>query len=197
MRKKPKSQRRVCRNEPEVGARPRTLKEVCEFYRRDYGEIVEQDERWFRGCSGRAALERAARSELATGKLHPHQWRVGRVTLSLWVKAVLRNEDEISRAANFHDLHHAISKARIDGIGELTIYDTAHRLGIARGLSPKQVYVHAGVRKGARALGLALRSSIQMRELPSPLDRLSPSAAEDVLCIYKDDIARIVRGPRP
>lgn len=196
MRKTPKSPRRRCRVESTADARPQTLKEVCEFYRREYGEIVDQDERWFRNCKGRAAIERAARSVLADGKLHPHQWRVGKVTLSLWVKALLGQAHRIEDAADFHELYQAVEKARIAGIGELTIYDTAYRLGLARGLSPQQVYIHAGVRRGARALGLGAGNKIEMHELPFPLNRLSPAAAEDVLCIYKDDLARIAMNRR-
>lgn len=191
MRRTPKILRRLCRIAPAVDARPRTSREVCEFYWRDYGESVEQDQRWFSACKGRTAIERAAGAVLANGKLHPHQWRVGRATLSLWVKALLKHEHQIEHAANFHELHQAISNAKIAGVGELTIYDTAHRLGLARGLLPQQVYVHAGVRRGARALGLGAATRIEMHKLPAPLNRLSPAAAEDVLCIYKDDLARI------
>lgn len=196
------TKRQLCRGKPEYGTRPRTLKEVCEHYRRDYGDMVEQDAAWFGGCTGRAAIVRAASSLLVTGKLHPHQWRVGKRTLSSWVKALLSQEKEIRRASSFDELHRAVSKARIQGIGELTLYDTTHRLGLAHGLSPKQIYVHAGVCKGAKALGLSTSSMIEVRELHYPLNRLSAAAAEDLLCIYSEDLANIMRrlradGSRP
>jgi hypothetical protein len=62
----------------------------------------------------------------------------------------------------------------------------ALRIGARFGLEPKRVYVHAGTRDGARALGLdADRRTIEMAELPAPIRRLTAREAEDLLCIYK------------
>jgi hypothetical protein len=77
----------------------------------------------------------------------------------------------------------------IPGIGELTVYDTALRIGAHFGLEPERVYVHAGTREGARALGFEnRRTTIDMNELPEPLQRLSAREAEDMLCIYKHSL---------
>jgi hypothetical protein len=49
------------------------------------------------------------------------------------------------------------------------------------------VYLHAGTRRGARALGLDHGSdSVSPNQLPPALRRLQPHEVEDVLCIYKD-----------
>jgi ABC-type arginine/histidine transport system permease subunit len=70
------------------------------------------------------------------------------------------------------------------------VYDTALRLGANLRLLPREVYLHAGTRRGARALGLDYRSeSVSMRLLPAALRRLRPYEVEDVLCIYKDWLA--------
>ena len=77
----------------------------------------------------------------------------------------------------------------IPGIGELAVYDTALRIGARFGLEPTRVYVHAGTRDGARALGFdGRRTTIEMDELPEPLRGLSAREAEDLLCIYKHSL---------
>jgi hypothetical protein len=80
----------------------------------------------------------------------------------------------------------------IRGVGELMIYDTALRLGANRGLQPRRVYLHAGTRIGARALGFPRgRKSLEPTELPRALQALRPDQIEDVLCIYKDELRHL------
>lgn len=77
----------------------------------------------------------------------------------------------------------------ISGIGPLTVYDTAHRLGAYLGLRPEKVYIHAGVKYGVLALGInAARQSVEMTELPPAFKRLTPEQAEDCLCIYASEL---------
>jgi len=79
-------------------------------------------------------------------------------------------------------------------IGPLTVYDTALRIGARLGLSPQKVYLHAGTRHGAAVLGFGPdRPSISLSELPKPLDELNAEEAEDVLCIYAADLARLAK----
>jgi hypothetical protein len=90
-------------------------------------------------------------------------------------------------------------RSPIAGLGELTIYDISHRIGAYLGSMPTEIYLHAGTRKGAKALGLDTnRKSIPMTELPAPLQRLTAAQAEDVLCIYHKVLARLrPRMPDP
>jgi hypothetical protein len=67
-------------------------------------------------------------------------------------------------------------------------------------LEPDRIYLHAGTREGARALGLG-GTALSKSELPKAFHRLSPGEIEDCLCIYKDDLRRLagrghLRGPR-
>jgi hypothetical protein len=72
---------------------------------------------------------------------------------------------------------------------ELTVYDTAQRIGAYLGIKPDRIYLHAGARAGARALGLRGRAeSILRQDLPREFQRLEPYEAEDCLCIYKDHL---------
>ena len=61
-------------------------------------------------------------------------------------------------------------------------------------LSPEVVYLHAGTKMGARALGLDTRQGIlEPEELPTPFRSLEPCECEDFLCIYKDELAELKR----
>jgi hypothetical protein len=79
----------------------------------------------------------------------------------------------------------------IPGIGDLTVYDTAIRIAAHRGLSPRRVYLHAGTRDGARALGVPRDRAWVM---PRELRRLRPMEIEDCLCIYKAELRRWADG---
>jgi hypothetical protein len=103
-------------------------------------------------------------------------------------------EVEIAVAADFAALHGLVEAAilSISGIGELAVYDIAHRIGSYRGLHPEKIYLHAGTREGAKALGLRTnQKSLPMSCLPAGLRSLSAEEAEDLLCIYRKTLARI------
>lgn len=138
------------------------------------------------------SIETAAMARLRNGKRHSHQRRIPRAVLENVKNNLLQRQDELERAANFDDIYRIVKECRVSGFGELAIYDTALRIGVRLGKLPNSVYLHAGTRKGLKALGLdAGRKSIELAELPRPLRELPASAVEDFLCIYKDEIARL------
>ena len=102
---------------------------------------------------------------------------------------------ELKRYRDFDKLIRIVDKetGSISGIGDLAVYDFALRIGTRLRRLPERVYLHAGTREGAKALGLNLngRASIEMCELPRALHVLKPWEAEDVLCIFKDDFAKL------
>ena len=59
---------------------------------------------------------------------------------------------EIRRAQSFASLLQVIESVKCPGIGELTVYDTAIRVGLGQGVQPDRVYLHAGARVGANRL---------------------------------------------
>ena len=85
-------------------------------------------------------------------------------------------------------IDHMKSIGQIEGIGPLTIYDTALRLGAFRGVLPDRVYLHAGTLKGVKNLGLIVgtKKSLAMSELPPEFRKLEAYEVENCLCIYKD-----------
>jgi hypothetical protein len=72
------------------------------------------------------------------------------------------------------------------GIGELAVYDIAHRIAAFRGKEPSLVYLHRGTCVGARHLGFTGKT-LDPRLLPSSFSCLTAAEIEDCLCIYKDD----------
>lgn len=167
------------------------LDAIVQHYRVNYSKDV-RDEMSFFGDTGidlNAAIVRACASENAEGKLCPHQWRVGRTVLAETIQPLLNRASEIQACDSFDELHRIVegSVLPIDRVGPLTAYDIAQRIGCHLGLSPEHVYLHAGVRAGARALGLkGTASRMDKSQFPVELQHLSPAELEDVLCLYKD-----------
>ncbi len=138
------------------------------------------------------SIETAAMARLRNGKRHSHQWRIPRAVLENVKNNLIERQDELERSADFDDIYRIVHECRVSGFGELAIYDTALRIGVRLGKLPSRVYLHAGTRKGLKALGLdANRKSIELAELPRPLRELPASAVEDFLCIHKDELVRI------
>jgi hypothetical protein len=123
------------------------------------------------------------------GKRYDHQRRLKGAVLRLAWRRLARAP--LQDAADFDALHRLVDEriGQLHGIGSLSVYDTALRIGGKLGLKPQRVYLHAGTRRGARALGLDWRLPDLPRELfPSPLQELEPQEIEDCLCIFKDSL---------
>lgn len=67
------------------------------------------------------------------GKIHEHQYRVGKAKLELAHKVLQRHADEITACKTFDKLLTAVksSTRSIDRFGVLAVYDTSLRLSIA------------------------------------------------------------------
>jgi hypothetical protein len=142
------------------------------------------------------AVERAGRGQFASGRWHPHQFRVPRAARAESGARLGLELAELRRVRTFDELHDVVERTSgpIPGIGRLATYDAALRIGAWLGLCPHCVYLHAGTRDGVRALGLDhRRSTLRMDEVPEPLRVLTAREAEDFLCIYKSALG--VDGP--
>jgi hypothetical protein len=127
------------------------------------------------------------------GKKYSHQWRLSKEVLKQARDLLLAKEKEIARCNSFHDLFLLLEAllTPIKGLGELYVYDTALRIGANLGLLPAKVYLHAGTRGGAKALGFHGKAKwLEVSELPNWLHQLEPHEIEDVLCIFKDRLAK-------
>lgn len=134
------------------------------------------------------AISLAARAIGSNGKRLSHQNRIPQAAMQEAHDRLTGAVGHLRRLQTFADLHRYIDGlvGPIRNIGELYVYDVALRIGAALGLLPTEVYIHSGVRSGARKLGFkGARKTISLGELPSAFHRLSPHELEDVLCIYK------------
>lgn len=171
----------------------RTLAEVVRDYRsRHSANAREERDHFASRKSLREAVRLAARARTSTDQRHPHQRRIPEAVLEKCEVVLLASLPSLRRSKDFDALFEEVrsSIGDIHGVGELLIYDTATRIGAYLGLRPTAVYLHAGVRRGAKALGLPTRKGrVALQDLPKPLDGLDGSAAEDILCIYKESVA--------
>jgi hypothetical protein len=149
-------------------------------------------------------IRQAAMAMLPNGKKHPHQWRLSNATLRDAADRLSRKVRAFSACRSFHDLFELVetTTAPLIGFGELAIYDTALRIGARLALSPTEVYLHAGTRKGCVVLGLtgaAMRMRLPRSEFPANIRDLPIDEIEDFMCIYKDDLrggGSAAKGPR-
>jgi hypothetical protein len=133
------------------------------------------------------AIEKAALAIDQAGKRSSHHRRRTRNQLCLGKSALVAVLPKLRKCSDFHQLHDLVRSATkpIKGLGSLYAYDISYLIGARLGLSPKKVFLHAGTRKGARALGF---SGGLLHLLPSQLPRqlqvLKAYEMEDFLCIY-------------
>lgn len=167
-----------------------TLDEIVSDYIREYRKRAHTEMRFFEiQPSPSAAIRKAALCQLPSGKRHPHQRRIPGALLEQ-VEARLQGiARKLAGAANFDELHRLVKNeiGSIKGIGALTVYDIAHRIGAHFGKEPRLVYLHAGTRVGARVFDIG-GDFFDPRILPKAFSRLAPSEIEDCLCIYKDKL---------
>jgi len=105
-----------------------------------------------------SAVRRAGLAQRPCGRRFDHQRRLPRAVLE--AAAAELSRARLDDAPDFDVLQRRVKAAigSISGIGELTVYDTALRVGAKLGLLPTRVYLHSGTRDGARALGLNWRA---------------------------------------
>lgn len=170
-----------------------TFDEMVQDYRRRYSADTEKELAWFRG---QATLEDAIRTAAfalkPNGTRYSHQRWLKDETAQLAADLMLDHAEEIASTFDFESLHALLKLllGGVPGIGEMYLYDAAFRLSGKLGRPPARVFLHRGTREGARALGFdSDREHLELKELPEPLRALEAYEVEDVLCLYKDDLA--------
>jgi len=166
------------------------LNRLVDHYVRTFGDAHDADRARYRDMPDlETAIRSAALARTADGKREPHQRRIPVEVLSELEKSLQGLRTQLKSAKTFEDVFDLVQSQRIDGVGPLTIYDTAVRIGAHLGLAPERVHLHAGVAVGARALGLDTSSdTLAMSDVPAPLRRLSADDLENFLCIYKESL---------
>jgi hypothetical protein len=135
------------------------------------------------------AVRYAALCLVPSGKRHSHQRRLPIAVLEEAERRLQLVPDELTKARDFAALHQVVElKIRpIRGIGVLTVYDVAHRISAFLGKPPDLVYLHAGTRVGAAALGFK-GDVLDPDQLPAAFGVLTAAEIEDCLCSYKDEL---------
>jgi hypothetical protein len=173
-----------------------SYEEIVEHYR--WGprlKAMEELEYFAKLPSLEEAIDAVADARKENGALFNHQRHLDPSTVE-GVRRVLRaSREAIARTVSFDELISLLERLirDIPGAKEMFIYDAALRLGAYLKKLPQQVYLHRGTRVGAEALGIVVaeRKSIRVDELPPPFSVLTAYEIEDVLCSYKDHIARV------
>jgi hypothetical protein len=140
-----------------------------------------------------AAIRCAARSITPSGQRHTHQRRRSKHTLADAERKLVATARQLRDSASFAELHEVVRSAidPIKGIGPLTVYDIATRIGGHLRLEPDVVYLHAGTAIGAKALQLNGRDTLHPEMLPPAFGALRPREIEDCLCIYSNELRRL------
>jgi hypothetical protein len=194
-RKVPAQNRQICSRR---GAGPirvyRSYRDVVRAYILDYREDAAAELEFFREQPSLAkAMHLAALSITCDGKRHPHQRRLPAKVLRAAERSLGAATNLLQRCRSFAELHDIV-RAKIEmirGIGLLTVYDIATRIGGQLGLEPELVYLHAGTSEGATAFGLDGGKALAPAALPPAFQVLRPREMEDCLCIYASDLSRL------
>lgn len=134
------------------------------------------------------AIKLAAKARNNKNEKHPHQHRIPPSKLNVFCDKILERKNQIIQLLDFSSLIGIIDTCKFKGIADLTVYDTALRLGNFLKIYPKKVYLHRGTKEGAvNLLGKINKRCITLDELPTTFrdNKLTASEIEDLLCIYK------------
>lgn len=168
-----------------------TPEEIVANYIQNRRKPAAEEYRWFaEQRTLKDAITCAALAKCKHGKCS-HQWRIPRKTLEDSARQLLAAQSKITKVKDFEELHQVVKSLikPIKGIGDLTIYDTALRIGAWLKIEPGKVYLHAGTRVGAKRLGLDVsHDSIEVAAFPRAFHKLKPREIEDALCHYRGDI---------
>lgn len=135
------------------------------------------------------AVWRACRCRNELGKKHNHQSKVRDVVLMKWADIIIQRWNKLipGQFDNFDDLFDELGDIKIWGIGPVTHYDVATRIGAYLKLEPEQLYLHAGVLSGWKLLygNGKWPMRIERRSWPAALRVLPADQVEDLLCAYR------------
>lgn len=146
----------------------------------------------------------ACASRRRNGRMHTHQTKVSvdaRREFGYRIIAQYDWDTAFGRGKDFDRFYDKLWEIRPAGIGPLTTYDVATRLGAFLKLEPTMIYLHTGARLGWDAMWGASdwpRTASAVWRVPpvswpEALRQLSADMAEDFLCTYRDALTKIRR----
>ena len=101
---------------------------------------------WLSDCTSTRdilfVIEMAAKARDLDNDKHPHQHRLPNALLRKFSDRLLRKADQLILCKKFDEVYSIVEQAGIKGIGPLTVYDTAQRIGAMLKIKPDKVYLH-------------------------------------------------------
>lgn len=158
-----------------------------------------------------SAVWLATDSIKADGKHHNHQVKVRKSARDELAEILLRRENKLAMRSckTFHQLWNVVDTVKPWGIGPLTVYDVATRIGAYLDLEPEYLYLHTGARAGLIALfdsythGGYMPAYVKTADyvlldiLPGHVrQKLTADEWEDFLCTYRTMFLDMFNGVR-
>ncbi len=136
------------------------------------------------------AISVAAKAIDESGKVHFHQRRIEKVELEKFAIRVLGKEDKIQTINTFEGLFKLIDAEANRFISELTVYDTALRIGNFLKIYPEKIYLQTGTKAGAEVLlgNLGDRKHLKLEDFPEAFQSQSLKDLEEILYEYKKEL---------
>ena len=158
-----KCERRLCA--PGLTAKGNDLREMLECYCRDFRPNLAAYLKIFAKMSLKEAISAAPGAVCpCCRKRHPHQKRLPHAVFAEFSAGLAKLSDRIGKAKDFEELHEIIREGRVRGIGPVTLYDTALRIGAQISRLPERlVYCHGdAVIPGGKKSGTQSASSFDV-----------------------------------
>jgi hypothetical protein len=176
----------------------KTIKTIISHYKRHCRINSENEISWFKSLETKNVIYNAAFAVDCCGRRCSHQRRLKKNALLKSYQIIKTNWNIIKKSRNFDELYE-IMKSKLENVfslGELYFYDTSFRIGAFLNLFPKEIYLHAGTRIGAKNMGIEIknRTKFKITEIPKDFRCMKPHELEDIFCIYKKYIGRIKIG---
>jgi hypothetical protein len=165
---------------------PRELSRLACRFKRERKNVWDRERKHYSQVRNLSEAIDAALGLRPNDVIPDHQRRVGRVALTLARRHLLQRKASLTAARNFCELHNVIERVseHVPRFGKLAVYDVAWRLGVYLKKKPDLVYLHAGTKEGALALGLG-GNKAELNAFPAALQIMPPAQLEDFLCICR------------
>jgi len=140
------------------------------------------------------AIHDAAAALCEHGRMYSHQRRNGHAVCKWAADLLLKQRTKIKACKSFEDLVAIVKRCTrlIPRFKELSVYDTALRIGANLDIFPDRVYLHCGAKAGARNLQLKIgKGYLEKSDLPIELRQLPPHIIENFFCVCKKQLRQL------
>lgn len=166
------------------------LNRLIDNYRKCKKSHLEKELDYYRDKSNlNDALMAAGLFWQDTNVIHNHQYRIRRISKEAFSKNL--SAIKIDNTKSFTDIYGMVKACKVQGIGPVTIYDTALRLSAFRGFFPNAIYLHAGVAIGYKNLTGNIPTSLIIpytQDFKTMFNGLLAYETVNFLCLYKDEL---------